>query len=256
MHAQSHTQLHMRPVRSHSRERTMAVIEHAYENSGVLAEAVAVRLREACASALAHRGHALLCLAGGRTPLPIYRQLASSPHIDWEDVAVLPGDDRCVPWDHAASNVASLRNAFAEAGGVRIAALTTPDGDPGASLQHARTVLSRHADTFDAVVLGMGEDAHTASLFPGARGLSAAMAHSSREDAFLIHPEPLPPEAPYPRITLGLARLLRTRSIHLIVTGQRKREVLREAMAGDDVLRHPIAGVLQSARDVHVHWSP
>jgi 6-phosphogluconolactonase len=256
MHAQTHTQLHMRPVRSHSRERTMAVIEHAYENSGVLAEAVAVRLREACASALAHRGHALLCLAGGRTPLPIYRQLASSPHIDWEDVAVLPGDDRCVPWDHAASNVASLRNAFAEAGGVRIGALTTPDGDPGASLQHARTVLSRHADTFDAVVLGMGEDAHTASLFPGARGLSAAMAHSSREDAFLIHPEPLPPEAPYPRITLGLARLLRTRSIHLIVTGQRKREVLREAMAGDDVLRHPIAGVLQSARDVHVHWSP
>jgi 6-phosphogluconolactonase len=256
MHAQTHTQLHMRPVRSHSRERTMAVIEHAYENSGVLAEAVAVRLREACISALAHRGHALLCLAGGRTPLPIYRQLASSPHIDWEDVAVLPGDDRCVPWDHAASNVASLRNAFAEAGGVRIAALTTPDGDPGASLQHARTVLSRHADTFDAVVLGMGEDAHTASLFPGARGLSAAMAHSSREDAFLIHPEPLPPEAPYPRITLGLARLLRTRSIHLIVTGQRKREVLREAMAGDDVLRHPIAGVLQSARDVHVHWSP
>jgi 6-phosphogluconolactonase len=256
MHAQSHTQLHMRPVRSHSRERTMAVIEHAYENSGVLAEAVAVRLREACASALAHRGHALLCLAGGRTPLPIYRQLASSPGIDWEDVAVLPGDDRCVPWDHAASNVAALRAAFSAAGGVRIGALTTPDGDPGASLQHARTVLSRHADTFDAVVLGMGEDAHTASLFPGARGLSAAMAHSSREDAFLIHPEPLPPEAPYPRITLGLARLLRTRSIHLIVTGQRKREVLREAMAGDDVLRHPIAGVLHSARDVHVHWSP
>jgi 6-phosphogluconolactonase len=256
MHAQSHTQLHMRPVRSHSRERTMAVIEHAYEDAGVLAEAVAVRLREACASALAHRGHALLCLAGGRTPLPIYRQLASSPHIDWEDVAVLPGDDRCVPWDHAASNVAALRAAFSEAQGVRIAALTTPDGDPGASLQHARTVLSRHADTFDAVVLGMGEDAHTASLFPGARGLSAAMAPASREDAFLIHPEPLPPEAPFPRITLGLARLLRTRSIHLIVTGQRKREVLREAMATDDPLHHPIAGVLHSARDVHVHWGP
>lgn len=258
MHAQSHTQLHMRPVRTlhDRRERTMAVIEHAYENSGVLAEAVAARLREACANALAHRGHALLCLAGGRTPFPAYRALAASEGIDWEDVAVLPGDDRCVPWDHAASNVASLRTAFAEAQGVRIAALTTPDGDPGASLLHARTVLSRHADTCDAVVLGMGEDAHTASLFPGARGLSAAMAPTSREEAFLIHPEPLPPEAPFPRITLGLARLLRTRSIHLIVTGQRKREVLREAMASNDPLRHPIAAVLQSSRDVHVHWSP
>ena len=102
----------------------------------------------------------------------------------------------------------------------------------------------------------MGEDAHTASLFPGARGLSAAMAPASREDAFLLHPEPLPPEAPYPRITLGLARLLRTRSIHLIVTGQRKREVLREAMAGDDVLRHPIAAVLRAARDALAPLQP
>ena len=256
MHA--HTQLHMRPVRNlrDSRERTMAVIEHVYEDAGVLAESVAMRLREACASALAHRGHALLCLAGGRTPFPAYRALAASDGIDWEDVAIIPGDDRCVPWDHAASNVASLRAAFSGANGVRIAALTTPDGDPGASLLHARTMLSRHADTFDAVVLGMGEDAHTASLFPGARGLSAALAPASREDAFLIHPEPLPPEAPYPRITLGLARLLRARSIHLIVTGPRKREVLREAMAADDPLRHPIAAVLRAGRDVHVHWSP
>lgn len=261
MHAQA--RLYTLPVRDvrdrHDRNRrdpAMAVIEHAYEDSAVLAEAVASRLRQACASALAHRGHALLCLAGGRTPFPAYRQLAASEGIDWEDVAILPGDDRCVPWDHAASNVASLRSAFAEAAGVRIGALTTPDGDPGASLQQARTMLSRHADTFDAVVLGMGEDAHTASLFPGARGLPAALSPASREDAFLIHPEPLPPEAPYPRITLGLARLLRTRSIHLIVTGARKREVLREAMAADEPLRHPIAAVLRAGRDVHVHWSP
>ncbi len=52
------------------------------------------------------------------------------------------------------------------------------------------------------------------------------------------------------------ARLLRTRAIHLIVTGQRKREVLREAMAASDPLRHPIAAVLRAGRDVHVHWSP
>ena len=256
MHASA--QLHTLPVRTvrDSRERTMAVIEHAYADVGELADAVASRLREACSNALAHRGHALLCLAGGRTPFPAYRALAASAGIDWEDVAVLPGDDRCVPWDHAASNVAALRAAFCEAAGVRIAALTTPDGDPGASLQHARTMLSRHADTFDAVVLGMGEDAHTASLFPGARGLPAALAPASREDAFLVHPEPLPAEAPYPRVTLGLARLLRTRSIHLIVTGARKREVLREAMASDDPLRHPVAAVLRAGRDVHVHGCP
>jgi 6-phosphogluconolactonase len=253
-----HEPLHTAPVRNlrDSQERPMAVIEHAYEDAEALAEAVASRLRQVCIGALAHRGHALLCLAGGRTPFPAYRSFAASDGIDWDDVAILPGDDRCVPLDHAANNVASLRAAFSQAEGVRIASLTTPDGDPAASLLHARTMLSRHADTFDAVVLGMGEDGHTASLFPGAHGLSAALAPASREDAFLIHPEPLPPEAPYSRISLGLARLLRTRSIHLIVTGPRKRDVLHEAIAANDPLRHPIAAVLSASCDVHVHWSP
>ena len=124
-------------------------------------------------------------------------------------------------------------------------------------MQAARTLLGAHAQAFDAVVLGMGEDAHTASLFPGADALPDAMAKDATEDAFLLVPNPLPPEAPFPRVTLGLARLLRARSLHLIVTGARKRDVLRAAQTAHDPQRAPISAVLHaSGTVVHVHWSP
>jgi len=234
----------------------MAWIEHLYPDREALAAAVGAELRRACARALEHRGNALLSLAGGQTPFPIYRALAAEP-LDWEDVAILPGDDRCVAHDHPASNVGALRAAFAGARDVRIDALTSPDGDPQSSLAQARTMLTRHHEAFDAVVLGMGEDAHTASLFPGAEALPAAIAPDAVDDAFLVVPDPLPPEAPFPRISLGLARLLRARAIHVLVTGARKREVLQTAMDAYDPLRRPISAVLHAAEPVvHVHWSP
>jgi 6-phosphogluconolactonase len=234
----------------------MAWIEHDYVDSDALIAAVTAELHDRCASALRQRGHVLLSLAGGRTPLPIYRALATSA-LEWAKVVVLPGDERCVPDTHAASNVAALREAFAAADGIRIESLTTDDGDPRTSLSHARSMLAAHTEAFDAVVLGMGEDAHTASLFPGADTLAEAMAKDASEDAFLLVPKHLPPEAPFPRITLGLARLLRARSLHLIVTGARKRGVLRAAQTAHDPLRAPISALLHaSGTVVHVHWSP
>lgn len=234
----------------------MAWIEHDYADTAALTEAVAGHLHTACVDALRARGRALLALAGGRTPFPIYRALATET-ISWSNVVAMPGDDRCVAHAHAASNVAALREAFAAAEGLRIEALTVADGDAQASLRHARDMLARHRDAFDAVVLGMGEDAHTASLFPGAEALPTAMAMDAREDAFLVVPDPLPPEAPFPRITLGFARLLRARGLHLIVTGARKREVMRAAQATHDPLRMPISALLHAPdATVHIHWSP
>ena len=232
------------------------IVEHAYADGAALAAAVAAHLHDATQRALSHRGHALLCLAGGRTPFPAYRAFAASAGIDWDDVAIVPGDERCIAHAHPACNVAGLRAAFASATGLRIESLTTPNGDPTTSLAQARAMLALHHDAFDAVVLGMGEDAHTASLFPGATGLPFALDPSAAHDAFLMQPEPLPADAPYARITLGLARLRRARTTHLLVTGARKREVLRAALAANDPLRHPVAAVLRAAQDVRVHWCP
>ncbi len=231
-------------------------IEHDYADTATLVDAVCAQLHAACANGLNARGRALLALAGGRTPLPIYAALAAHD-LAWSNVTVMPGDDRCVEHTHPASNVAALRDAFAAAQGIQVASLTTSDGAPAASLAHARAMLAQHSEAFDAVVLGMGEDAHTASLFPGAIALPEAMANDANDDAFALVPDPLPPEAPFPRITLGLARLLRARSVHLVVTGQRKRDVLRAAQTARDPLRAPISAVLHApGRLVHIHWSP
>jgi 6-phosphogluconolactonase len=252
----------------------MPWIEHEYPDTAALAEALRGVLQSACEDAIRERGAALLSLAGGRTPFPAYRALADSTGIDWSNVAVMPGDDRCVAHNHAASNLAALRDAFAAAQGVKIEALTAADGDVAASLTQARMMLAQHAVPFDAVVLGMGEDAHTASLFPNVTGLREAMAEDANEDAFALTPDPLPPEAPFSRITLGYARLLRARSLHLLVTGARKREVLRAAQATHDPITMPISAFLHadlhsnshahphaspsnmSARMLHIHWSP
>lgn len=237
----------------------MAWIEHRYPDADALAAALATRLEDILREAIASRGHALLALAGGRTPLPAYRALAARP-LEWRKVVLMPTDERCVPHDHPACNLREMRAAFAEADGVRFASLTVDDGDPERSAVNASTMLSQHAGAFDAVVLGMGSDAHTASLFPGAAHLGAALDPTGTADACRIDPLPLPPEAPFPRITLTVARLLRTRALHLAITGSGKHAVLRQAQAAHDPLRYPVAAILHvsaphGAAAVHIHWS-
>lgn len=233
----------------------MSESDYAYRDAAALQAALAESLRGLVADALAARPEATLVLAGGRTPLPLYRRLAAAP-LDWSRVTVIPSDERCVPHGHAACNLSALREAWTGADGLRWGSLTTPDGDLARSEAHANEMLAAHAAPFDLVLLGMGADAHTASLFPGAKQLARALADGA-PDALRIDPEPLPPEAPFPRITLSSARLRRTRALMLVVGGEDKREALRRARASHDPSRTPVTALLH-APDVrmHVHWSP
>ena len=234
----------------------MSFVEHEYKDADTLAASFAEQLRATCVDAVATRGRAWLALGGGGTPLPLYRRLAAS-ELPWSQVTLVPTDERCVPHDHPACNLAAIGNAFAKAEGVQPLALTTADGDPDRSVTQVRATLARHPAPFDAVVLGMGADAHTASLFPGVPGLAEALDPESTVEACRIDPQPLPPEAPYPRITLTANRLMRTRALHLVIVGEGKRAVLRRAAASHDPLQHPIAAFLHAATaQLHVHWSP
>lgn len=235
---------------------------HDHPDPHALARALAGELAAACRGGLARDGRAVLALAGGRTPWPAYRLLADpaaagndAAALDWERITVVPTDERCVPHDHPASNLAGLRGAFAAARGLVFQALTVAHGDPDASERHARTVLGSCWRRFDAVLLGMGEDGHTASLFAGADRLPCGF--DAGHAACRIDPGPLPPEAPFARISLTVPRLLCSRVIHIAITGARKREVLEEALADRDPLRYPVAAILHApAPRVHVHWSP
>ncbi len=233
----------------------MAWVEHTYSGPEALAADVAARLASVCRLAIAERGRAILALAGGRTPFPTYSAFAKLD-LPWSRVHIIATDERCVPLSHAASNTAELQRAFASVAGVDITALTAADGDPARSEVHARQLLAHTTEAFDVVLLGMGGDAHTASLFPHATQLPAAMS-ADAEAAYRIDPQPLPLEAPFARISLSLPRLLHCRSLHLLITGEAKRAVLRAAQAGPDPLQMPISGVLHApSAHLQIHWSP
>ena len=233
----------------------MAWTEHAYADTQALVAAVSTLVENASRAAIAARGHALLCLAGGRTPLPIYAHLAAAAF--GGAITAIPGDERCVPHTHAACNLRNLREAFATDASLQVQPLTTTDGDADASLALTRTWLAAHPQDFDAVLLGMGSDGHFASLFPGAANVADGLALGSGVDAIATTPNPLPPEAPFARISLTLPRLLRAAAIHLVVTGTDKRHVLRQAQEQPHSA-YPIAALLHShaATPIHIHWSP
>ena len=247
----------------------MAPVEHLYENTAALGAGVAAAMEAACRDAITLRGAAWLALAGGRTPLPVYAQLARAG-LDGRIDAV-PTDDRCVPHDHPACNLRNLREAFGseapafarhsrvggndEPGNIVAHPITAASGDIDASLAQARAVLSAHPEPFDVVLLGMGADGHIASLFPGAANLRDGLAMDSGADAIATVPDPLPPEAPFARISLTLPRLMRARAVHLVVTGHEKRAVLRDVLQAPSSPL-PVAALLRAGAPIHVHWSP
>lgn len=231
---------------------TMPYTEYQYRDADELQAALCEGLRAQLAEALEQRGQAVLALAGGRTPLPVYAQLARAG-LDWSRVILLPTDERCVPHDHAACNLRALREAFAPAGGVRFVALTRADGEPDASEHEARAALRELPEPFDAVLLGMGLDMHAASLFPGAPQLAAGL-DADAPGALRVDPQPLPAEAPFPRISLSAARLRHTRALHLALQGEAKREAFRRAVE-IGAPAAPIAAFLVGETRLHVHWS-
>jgi 6-phosphogluconolactonase len=170
----------------------------------------------------AHAGWIAIAVPGGSTPFPILQELAAMP-LDWERVTVWPGDDRLVAEDHPASNVGKIR-ALLERAGARIMPLALVEKTPH----------------FELVWLGMGADGHIASLFPN----TDPQVHDSLR-VRRITPNPLPPEAPYDRITLTIPALLDSRELVFVIRGEEKRALFEQAAAGGNDL--PIARLLGAA---------
>lgn len=169
------------------------------------------------------KGPLAISVPGGTTPFPILQRLVQFD-LDWDRVVVWPGDDRVVPEDHPASNTGKIR------------ALFEPAGAQVVSLQEVEEVPH-----FGLVWLGMGGDGHIASLFPNTDPL-VSDGHRLRR----ITPDPLPPEAPFDRITLTLPALLNSDALLFVIRGSDKRAVFEGAMRGAHDL--PVARLLAAAR--------
>ncbi|KTT47354.1 6-phosphogluconolactonase [Pseudomonas oryzihabitans] len=216
-------------------------------HAAALAEAVTTALREA----LAARGEALLIVSGGRSPVPFLERLAQA-ELDWTQVTVTLADERWVPSDDPDSNAGLLRKHLFQgaAAAARFIDLYSPAATPEAGMALTEARLRDALGTPDVLVLGMGDDAHTASLFPGSPGLEEALDPASERLSF----PGIAPSAPQTRITLSRAYLSRARQQILAIQGAGKRQVLETALAEGDELATPIKAFLREP--LVVYWCP
>ena len=164
-----------------------------------------------------------ITVPGGSTPFPILERLAAMP-LEWRRVTVWPGDDRRVPEDHPASNTGRIR-ALLEPAGAEVVALTVMGDVPH----------------FALAWLGMGDDGHVASLFPNTDPRA-----DDPQRMRMLTPDPLPPEAPFDRITLTIPALLDSDELLFVIRGADKRALFEAASRGENDL--PIARLLAAAR--------
>lgn len=227
-------------------------IEHA--DAGALATALAASLAADIDRALRLANRATLVLSGGRTSPPVFRTLAAQSRA-WSRVTFIPSDERWVAPGHPDHNLGQMQAAFAGAEGIQWLPLVpdAPAGPPDATF--AERQLARHPEVFDVAMVGMGTDGHFASLFPGAPTLAEALDTTTTRTAIDILPDPMPAAGPHPRISLTLARLLRSDRLLLVITGADKRAILDRARAGDRSL--PVAALIAATHPAaEIHWSP
>lgn len=224
----------------------------AFPTLTALAEAAAGAVLQRLKESVAERGRATMAATGGRSPGPVYDRLMAEP-IDWPRVAVTLSDERFVPPEHPDANACLVRERLLT--GAAVGARFVPLWSDKATAEDAALAADgevRGLLPFDAVLLGMGEDGHVASLFPGS-ALWRAGADPACERYVLGSSRPLGSPA-LPRITLTLRALLEARMILLLIAGDAKREVAARAFAGADL---PVRSILvQDRAPVRVLWSP
>lgn len=212
------------------------------------ATALAGAVSGALATAIRERGEAVLAVSGGRSPVAFLQRLAESD-LDWARLTVTLVDERLVPEDHPDSNAALVRRHLltGAAAAARFLPLALHPDDAAASLAAARAAYRQP----DVTVLGMGDDGHTASLFPAAPELTAGLALPSAERLITV----TPPAASHTRLSMTLAALLASGRLFLAIQGPAKRRVFEQTrQAVDDAL--PISHVLHHTEvPLDVYWA-
>jgi 6-phosphogluconolactonase len=225
-----------------------------YDDAGEMAAAVAGDVQFIIESALDARGGAVVALAGGKTPLPIYEKLAQAK-LDWKRVTIVPGDDRMVPLGDPLSNVTAIGKVFIPKGARVIPLISATVADYKAAGRAADALLQDLHWPLDLCLLGVGGDGHAASIFPGP-DFDEALNGPRERRALGVMPDPLPPEAPVARVSLSRAAIISARALMIAITGDTKREVLEAAIEQGASSAYPVGRILADVElPVDVHWS-
>jgi 6-phosphogluconolactonase len=227
----------------------------SFPSADAWAEAAAGRLADALRAAVAGRGRALFAGAGGSTPSPIYRRLAQAD-LDWSRVTVLPVDERHVPESSPDSNAALLRRTLLT--GPAAAATLLPLHHAAVTVDRAAALAARALQQaggrIDAALLGMGEDGHILSIFPGSPTLKALLSPQLKPTVLGVPPGRDGAAPPQERISLNLPYLKGVGRVVLALTGTRKREVFTRDLAGDPATT-PVAALAALGAPLDVIWT-
>lgn len=218
----------------------MIAQKNIFASDAELAKSMAADVASWLQSAIEMKGSAVIAVSGGSTPKLFFAAL-SNAKIDWAKVTITLVDERAVPEDNPRSNARLLRDNLWRNDAV--AAQFVP--------LYLNPFIGRIAP-FDVVILGMGNDGHTASFFPSGDNLAKAIDPNNSDAVIPMNA----PGAGEPRLTFTLARLLAATHLCLHIQGQDKMQVLEKALGGDDPFEMPVRSVLRSAKPLDLYWCP
>jgi 6-phosphogluconolactonase len=219
-----------------------------------LAASLASDIADTLARAIAARGGASLVVSGGKTPVKFFEQLRARP-IDWRRVCVALADERWVDPSDAGSNERMVREVLLKerAAEARFAGLKNAAPSPDLGAVSAWETFARIPRPFDVTMLGMGDDGHTASLFPGSPNLRIALNPTASAGCVGMWA----PSAPQPRLSLNLSALLDSRRVLILIEGDAKLRTYEAANGDGPVDEMPVRAVLrQSQVPVETIWAP
>jgi 6-phosphogluconolactonase len=230
----------------------MALTTLSFDTPDALTSAFAEDLVSILKTGIKTRGRASLVVSGGRTPLALFKQL-SETDIEWDRVDITLADERWVGEGHEASNTSLVKANLIQiiASAAHFVELKSDVADASEGVNAAEKAIASMSQPFDALILGMGEDGHTASLFPCSEQVNDGLSMNSGRTCIAVQPT----TAPHQRISLTLPALLNSRHIFLHLTGDKKKQVLLDALDNATEAQKPITAVVNRA-PVTLMWAP
>ncbi|MDJ0778854.1 MAG: 6-phosphogluconolactonase [Gammaproteobacteria bacterium] len=235
----------------------MTLSEHRFDDRDAMIEALRQTIAGELDNALAQNAQATLLLSGGSSPAPLYRGLSETP-LDWQRVDVALVDERWVDPGDAASNERLLRATLLQnhAAAARFTGMKNNHPSPFSGESECNRAYARLQTPFDLALLGMGPDGHTASLFPGASGLTEALDRQLHCAAIRARRSEVTGEF-LERMTLTPWSLLQSRRLLLMITGDEKWRVYQQARQNGADIDLPVSLLLDQDRvPVAVYWAP
>lgn len=228
--------------------------ERRFGNLDALHEQLAVDIADALRGGLAAGRGASLVIPGGQSPVPLFERLADA-ELDWDDVWITLGDERWVGTDDPASNERLAREHLLKrsAAAAHFVGLRNGAASAQAGAAASWSAVAELPRPFDFMLLGMGDDGHTASLFPGSPGLERALDLSQPPGCVAM----TSPATPRERLSFNLRALLDCRRIGVLISGKAKWATYERARGAGPVSEMPVRALLRQQNvPISVYWAP